>query len=43
MKGNNNAKVIYESKYDSKLIWKCKDEAWWWKPWMHERRIQEEI
>ncbi len=35
---DNNAKqckkwnLIYERKYESKLIWKCKDEAW--KSWM---------
>ena len=30
--------LIYERKYRSKIIWKCKDETWWWKPWMHERK-----
>ena len=42
MKGNNNAILIYENKYGSKLIWKWKDENSWWKPWMHERRRQED-
>ena len=27
MKGNNNAILIYENKYGSKLICKCKDET----------------
>ena len=42
MKGNNNAILIYEKKYASKLIYKCKDETSWCKPWMHERRRQED-
>ena len=35
--------LIYKSKHGSKLIWKCKDETWWWNSWMHKRRIQEDI
>ena len=42
MKGNNNAILIYENKYRSKLICKCKDEISWCKSWMHERRRQED-
>ena len=41
MKGNNNARLIYERKYGSKIIWKCKDGSWWWKAWMHEGRSQD--
>ena len=42
MKGNNNAILIYENKYDSMIIWKCKDETSWLKLWMQERIRQEE-
>ena len=41
-KCNNNADLIYENKYESKLIWKCKDENSWWKPCMQERIRQED-
>ena len=34
--------LIYESKNGFKLIWKCMDGTWWWKPWMHERRRLED-
>ena len=41
-KCNNNAILIYENKYGSKLICKCKDENSWWKPCMQERILQED-
>ena len=34
--------LIYESKYDSKLICKCNDKNPWWKPWVQERMRQED-
>ena len=41
-KSNNNAILIYEKIYGSKLICKCKNETSWWKPWMQERVRQED-
>ena len=41
-KCNNNADLIYENKYGSKLICKCKDENSWWKQCMQERIRQED-
>ena len=34
--------LIYQNKYGSKLICKCKDEKSWWKPCMQERIRQED-
>ena len=34
--------LIYEGKYDSKLICKCNDKIPWWKPWVQERMRQED-
>ena len=42
MKGNNNAIFIYKNKYDSKIIWKCKDDTWWLNSCMQKRIRQEE-
>ena len=42
MKGNNNAILIDENKYVSKLIYKYKDKKSWWKPCMQERIRQED-
>ena len=45
MKARSNLSMqdpIYEKKYRSKLICKCKNENSWWKPCMQERIRQED-
>ena len=34
--------LIYQNKYESKLICKCKNEKSWWNPCMQERIRQED-